>query len=95
MEKSMKFKDIELPDELMPSEDMVQSAKEQDQFYEDMYEQLRKDHCDASASDVIGLLAKIRVEQVALLIGANLRDYDKEILMSVIERHIAGRVFRG
>lgn len=95
MERNMKFKDIELPDELMPSEDMVQSAKEQDQFYEDMYEQLRKDQCNASASDVIGLLAKIRVEQVALLIGANLRDYDKEILMSIIERHIAGRVFRG
>ena len=91
----MKFRDIELPDELMPSEDMVQSAKEQDEFYETMYEQLRKDNNDATASDVIGLLAKIRVEQVALLIGFNLRDYDKEILMSIIERHIAGRVFRG
>ena len=91
----MKFRDIELPDELMPSEDMVQSAKEQDEFYETMYEQLRKDDNDATASDVIGLLAKIRVEQVALLIGSNLRDYDKEILMSIIERHIAGRVFRG
>ena len=91
----MKFRDIVLPEELAPDEEMIISAKEQDELYETMYEQLRKDDKNATASDVIGLLAKIRAEQVALMIGSNLRDYDKEILMGVIERHIARRVFRG
>lgn len=91
----MKYRDLILPEELAPTDEMIVSAKEQDEFYETMYEQLRKDDKNATASDVIGLLAKIKVEQVTLMIGSNLRDYDKEVLMGVIERHIARRVFRG
>lgn len=91
----MKFRDIILPDELAPSEEMIKSAKEQDEFYKTMYEQLREDNKDAAATNIIGVLAKFRVEQVSLLIGSNLRDRDKEILMDVIAFHIARQVFRG
>ena len=91
----MEFRNIELPAELMPAEEMIELAEEQDEFYRKIYKQLRKDNSNATASDVIEILAKIRVEQISPMIGANLRDYDKEVLMSVIERHIARRVFVG
>ena len=89
----MKFRNIQLPDELMPDDEMLKAAKEQDNFYKVMYERLRKDNQDANAQDVIELLAKVSTERISVMIGSSLRDYDKNILMCLIERYIARVVF--
>ena len=91
----MKYRDIEIPEELLPDNSWIESAKSLDDNYVETYEALEGATQNASASDIIGLMAKVNTEKIALMIGADLRDYDKEILMGVIERYIAGKVFKG
>ena len=93
MEKKMKYRDIKLPNEFMLNNEMLEAAKDQDIFYKTMYESIRKDNQDAKAQDIIALLAKISTEWVSVIIGNSLRDYDKNILMCLIERYIARIVF--
>ena len=83
---------IEVPSELMPSDRMEEEAKKMDDDYKKLYSDLLESVESHSPSDVIGIIASIRAEQVSLLIGANLTKYDKKILYGLIERHIAGIV---
>ena len=93
--RNMEYKDFKLPDELMPEKELFETAAQIDRGYLEMYGALRKDNKGASPYDVVTLIARVATEHVALQIGANLRDYDKKCLMSVIRRHIIGIVSRG
>ena len=91
----MKYEDLELPDDLLPDAEWVKEAEERDANYESVYDELMSGTNNATADMVIGLMAKFETEKVALLIGADLRPYDKQVLMGVIGRHIAEKVFKG
>ena len=86
---------IEVPKELMPSEEMVKMAEESDKKYETLYNTILKETEGATPTTSIALIAAVRSEQVALMIGAKLTDYDKKILRGIIERYVAGIVFMG
>ena len=91
----MKYRDIEIPEELLPGNSLVELAKSLDVGYVETYEALKEATQNTSASDIIGLMAKVNTEKIALMIGSDLSRYDKEMLMSIIERYIAGKVFKG
>ena len=46
-----------------------------------------------TASQAIYVIAKVNAERLALMIGVSLTDYDKDVLMGVIERQIVRKVF--
>ena len=71
-------------------------SKEIDDSYCEIYEIIKEKHPE-NFSDVamIKTLTKFKTEQVACLIGEGLTDYDKKILAGVIERHIAGVIYKG
>ena len=71
-------------------------AKEIDKTYLETYDFIKSRHAD-DFSDVamIKTLTKFKTDQVACLIGSGLSDYDKRILAGVIERHIAGVLYKG
>ena len=78
------------------TEEYKEYAKEIDESYRETFEKIvgiRKE--DFNATSCIGTMTKFKTEQVACLIGDNISDYDKKILAGVIERHIAGVVFKG
>ncbi len=91
----MEYKDIKLPEELMPEKEIFEAAKKMDHGYLELYNSLRKDNKDKSPYDVVTLIARVATEQVALNIGVNLREHDKNCLMNIIRRHIIGVVSRG
>ena len=71
-------------------------AKEIDESYGEIYEIIKEKHPDNfSEAAMIRTLAKFKTEQVACLIGDGLTDYDKKILAGVVERHIAGVIYKG
>lgn len=81
------------------SDDFSECAKIVDNTYRDTYQKLQevasKDKKVFNANACIWAMVKFKTEQVASLIGDNLTDYDKDILSGVIERHIAGVVYKG
>lgn len=91
----MGYKDIKIPEELMPEKEVFDAATEMDQGYLELYNSLRKDNKEKSPYDIVTLIARVETEQVALRIGSNLREYDKNCLMNIIRRHIIGVVSRG
>lgn len=84
---------IDLPDGLMPDEQLKENAAKIDDAYRDMYKNLRVMMDDANVTEVIVVMAQYFAERIALLVGENLNDYDKNVLRGVIERHIAEVVF--
>ena len=88
---------VDLPDELMPSEEMVAASKTINERYVDIYNALMsQDGIEGdkmSASDAIAIIAQFTVEKVALMIGDGLYEHDKMILRNIIERHIANVVY--
>lgn len=84
---------IDLPDGLMPDEQLKENAAKIDDAYRDMYKHLRVMMDDANVTEVIVVMAQYFAERIALLVGENLNDYDKNVLRGVIERHIAEVVF--
>ena len=71
-------------------------SKDIDNSYIETYnavKDLRKG--DFSELAFIKTMVGFKTEQVACLIGDNLSDYDKKILAGVIERHIAGVIYKG
>lgn len=67
-----------------------------DKTYIETYELIKKNHPDDfSEVAMVRTLTKFKTEQVACLIGQGLSDYDKKILAGVIERHIAGVLYKG
>lgn len=71
-------------------------AKEVDLQYGETYDTIKALHPkDFSDAAMIRTLTKFKTEQVACLIGQGLSDYDKKILAGVIERHIAGVLYKG
>lgn len=71
-------------------------AKEVDSQYCETYDTIKALHPeDFSDVAIIKTLTKFKTEQVACLIGQDLSDYDKKILAGVIERHIAGVLYKG
>ena len=82
---------IGIPDELMPSEAMRDAAKETDKFYQEIFNVLTTEGTEpkATATEAICIIAKVGAERVALAIGEGLNEYDKDLLQSIIERHIA------
>lgn len=86
---------IEVPEELLPGEDLKNEGKKMDDAYRKLYEELLKVSDKYRPTDVIDLIASVRTGQIALLIGADLTDYDKQILHGLIERYVASKVFNG
>lgn len=73
-----------------------QWAKEVNETYKETYEGVKALHSEGfSEVAMIRTLTKFKTEQVACLIGEGLTDYDKRILEGVIERHIAGVIYKG
>ena len=89
----MKYRNIILPDDLMPDEEHIENARRIEEEYVELYELLMKDCENATPSSVIYLMAKMNAEVLALMIGASLTDHDKDVLMGVIERQIVKKVF--
>lgn len=87
------IKKVELPDELMPDEQMRDNARKIDEAYNDMFVFLRGAEPDLKATEIISIMAQYFVERVALTIGEELNEYDKKILRGVLERHIVEVVF--
>ena len=87
------IKKVELPDGLMPDEHLYKNAKKIDNNYNDMFINLRKLAPDAKAVEIIAIMAQYFAERLALLVGDNINDYDKNILRGVLERHIISVVF--
>lgn len=70
-------------------------SKEIDLQYGMTYDTIKAMHPeDFSDVAMIRTLTKCKTEQVACLIGEGLTDYDKKILSGVIERHIAGVLYK-
>jgi hypothetical protein len=93
----MKYRNIDIPDELTPEKEMVDMATKTDLSYIEQYDAIMRDNDgnkNMTACDAIALMSKVATEHIALCIGANLRDYDKDLLLSIIERHIAQVVFK-
>ena len=86
---------IEVPEDLLPGDELKEEGKRLDETYKKLYDELLKVSDSYRPTDVIDLIASVRTGQIALLIGANLTDYDKKILHGIIERYVAGVVFRG
>ena len=84
---------VELPDELMPDQQLYDNAPKIDQAYKDMFAELRVVQPDANATELIALMAQYFVERLALMVGEHINEYDKSILRGVLERHIAEVVF--
>ena len=84
---------IKLPEEMMPDEQLKENAKKIDEGYVEMFEQFCKLFSNFSRLEVIDLMSMIFVERLALLVGNNINDYDKNILRGVVERHITEIVF--
>lgn len=71
-------------------------AKEIDESYSEIYKIIKGRNPDNfSEAAMIMTLAKFKTEQVACLIGQGLSDHDKKVLSGVIERHIAGVLYKG
>lgn len=71
-------------------------AKEIDKYYIETYNEMKKIHSrDFSEVAFVKALTDFKTEQVVHLIGNGLSDYDKKILSGVIERHIAGVLYKG
>lgn len=83
-----------IPDEIFRTDEMVENAIETDDAYAKIYNELSGRFDGAKAADVISLIAKVKAEHTALFIGNGLTEYDKRLLRSIIERHIAGIVFK-
>lgn len=89
----MKYRDITLPEELLPDKEFIENAKEIEDSYTEAYKALM-DGCEGiTASQAIYVIAKVNAERLALMIGVLLTDYDKNVLMGVIERQIIKKVF--
>lgn len=84
---------IEVPEELLPGEDLKEEAREMDETYKKLYDELLKVSDKYRPTDVIDLIASVRAGQIALMIGSKLTDYDKQVLHGLIERYVASRVF--
>lgn len=90
----MKYRDIMLPEELLPDEEFIENAKEIEASYAEAYNALMNGGCEGiTASQAIYVIAKVNAERLALMIGVSLTDYDKDVLMGVIERQIVKKVF--
>ena len=85
---------MSLPKEWRPSQEMRDAAKLIDKQYMNMYETIKEADPDAEAADVIALISWMTAERISLLIGEGLSEYDVSCLKSVIERHVAGVVYR-
>ena len=83
---------IELPSEFKTDDRMRAESKKIDEACKTLYNELLESVESRSPSDVIGIIASVRTEQVAALIGENLTEHDKKVLYGLIERHIAGIV---
>lgn len=89
-----RIRKIDLPDGLMPEEVLYENAKKIDDAYREMYKHLSVVMAgEATTTEIIVLMAQFFTERLALLVGENLTDYDKNILRGVLERHIAEIVF--
>lgn len=86
---------IEVPEELLPGEELQVEAKAIDESYKKLYDELLKMPGEYRPTDIIDLIASVRVGHVSLMIGAKLTDYDKKVLHGLIERYVAGIVFNG
>lgn len=84
---------VDLPDELLPTDEEKEQAKEVDETYAKLYELLLSDVKGMTPSDAIATIASVKRERVALCIGSKLPEHDKDVLQGVIERYIAGQVF--
>ena len=82
----MKYRNIILPEELMPGEEYTESGKRAEEGYALVYKTLLNECEGATADDVIYIIAKVNAERLALMIGTSLTDHDKDVLMGVIER---------
>lgn len=89
----MKYRDIILPEELMPGEEYIERGKMAEEGYVEAYKTILSDCKEATASDAIYIIAKVNTEKLALTIGTSLSDHDKDVLMGVIERQIVKKVF--
>lgn len=83
---------IEVPSEFKTDDRMIAESKRVDEACKALYSELLESVESHSPSDVIGIIASVRTEQVATLIGENLTEHDKKVLYGLIERHIAGIV---
>lgn len=86
---------IEVPEELLPSDELRVEAEAIDESYKKLYEELLKMPGEYRPTDIIDLIASVRTGHISLMIGAKLTDYDKKILHGLIERYVAGIVFNG
>lgn len=86
---------IEVPEELMPSEELKVEAKVIDESYKKLYDELLKMPGEYRPTDIIDLIASVKTGHISLMIGARLTDYDKKTLHGLIERYVAGIVFNG
>ena len=71
---------------MMPDEQLKENAKKIDEGYVELFSNFNR-------LEVIELMSMIFVERLALLVGNNINDYDKNILRGVVERHITEIVF--
>lgn len=83
---------IKLPSEFKTDGRMMAESKKIDEACKTLYSELLESVESHSPSDVVDIIASVRTEQVAALIGENLTEHDKKVLYGLIERHIAGIV---
>lgn len=77
-------------------EELVEQAKCIDDAYKETFDEMSKMKKTKFRADVcIKAMTTYRTEQLAHMIGSDLSDYDKKILAGVVERHIAGVIFKG
>lgn len=82
-------------DDLFDLSEFKEQAKEIDESYKETYAKLESEVKDFSATKCIAIMAKFKTEQLKLLIGENISEYDEKILNGVVERHIASVVYKG
>ena len=74
-------------------------SKEVDEAYIEAYNEIKKrcndDGTEFSDVAVIRTLSKVKASQLACLIGQNLTEHDMNVLMGLIERHVAGVLYKG
>ena len=92
--------DVELPDDLKPSQEMIEASKEIDKRYVTLYNALmdndkhgEDEGSKLSSTEAIYIISQFITEKVALMIGEDIGDYDKGLLRNIIERHVASIVF--
>lgn len=81
---------LDLPDFMMPDDELQRESKRLVVEYKRLFKLIMEGIDGISQADAVHIIAQMRMEHIALMVGPDMTEYDRTILLGVIERYITG-----